>query len=960
MELNASGNQLINLPESIGKLSQLIELNISRNQLTSLPESIGKLSQFTELNVFEYQLTNLLKSIRKLSQFTVLDVSENQLTSLPEWIRKLSQLTVLDVSGSQLTNLPESIGELSQLTELNVSGNQLTSLPESIEKLSQLNKLYISQNQLTSLPEWIERLSQLTELDVSNNQLTSLPEWIGAMTSLHTLNLSFLQLREFPDSLLQLNIPFLADNRLSFYSDRKILIKDTKLSIQPVALFDQSRDKSLYYQESRKLIEDYFNAAKRPIREAKVIFLGDGKVGKTYTIQRLLHNCRKGDYPTKETHGILIEDLVAEKCGGSYKVRVWDFGGQDIMHEMHRCFLTDRTCYVVMVDTRADKQTGRARYWLRTIQSIAPNAPALLLVNEISGGKNRDLDYSGLKQEFSNLAGVEYCSSMDASDEEFRQKVECFIFQQALDLDSCKIELPESWENVRQNLLRLQNGADPNQEKVYYIDRQAFYKLCDQYSVPSDDGLRAWLLTWFNDLGVCFSYHLTGDGMEQAADYKILEPMWLTSAVYKIIWEKQQTDNGLISLSEIYRILEKPGSEAMKKDGIPCLENVSYNKEECGYVLDIMRMFRISYPADANTEFMPTLCNPNSNLDPVPKTWEQHAACRFRYTFLPENVLHRLMIYCFANLRPGKRWRRGFWLECEPQGLSAVIRTTGRDSEENELQIDVYSQTAQYEAWTWLQPLCRQITEINKTLSLKAEVSVLAENDCEEAWFTLDRIWYWKKQGVPTIQGERSLFSIQSLMKLIYGSYLSDVEDKVMTEQNRYHQSLPSAILSQTVTAEIAERTGVNLSIPFEKQLGKRLVEAMEYNNDLHKKEIEILKEHAQITKINTAALQESTLTVQQLIEFLQNVRDGRTELSAEVLTDLGKEFSQSDNPILKAAGEKMSLGENKGQLFRDLLGDASNFITIGTFLGQLSTNPGSALLKLIKSFALTCIIPKT
>ncbi len=427
-----------------------------------------------------------------------------------------------------------------------------------------------------------------------------------------------------------------------------------------------------------------------------VIFRGDGKVGKTYTIQRLLHDCRKGDYPTKETHGILIEDLYAKKDGERYTIRVWDFGGQDIMHEMHRCFLTDRTCYVVMIDTRVDKQTRRARYWLRTVQNIAPNAPVLLLVNEVSGGKNRDLDYSSLEKEFPNLVGLEYCSSMDASDEDFHQKVEQTIFKQALDLDSCKRELPKSWESVRQNLLSLRSGAEAGQKGAYYIDRQTFHSLCEQYDVPADDGLRAWLLTWFNDLGVCFSYHLGEDGRERPNDYKILDPMWLTSAVYKIIWEKEQTDDGLITLSEIHRILEKPGSTAMKKDGIPCLEGVTYNEQECGYVLDIMRMFRISHPADTRTEFIPALCKTDSKLDPIPANSKQHAACRFRYPLLPETVLHRLMIFCYANLRPGRRWRKGFLLECESQGLSAVIQTEGPDSEENELQIDVYAQREEY------------------------------------------------------------------------------------------------------------------------------------------------------------------------------------------------------------------------------------------------------------------------
>ncbi len=273
---------------------------------------------------------------------------------------------------------------------------------------------------LQEVPRFIQQLSKLESLYLSYNPLKTLPDWLGDMSKLYHLDLSELRLTAFPCSLLKLNLPFIAGTNYYFNSGF-IHIKDTKLSIQPISLFDQFRDKSPYFQESRKLIEDYFETPKEPVREAKVIFLGDGRVGKTYTIQRLLHDCQKGDYPTKETHGILIEDLYAEKNRKSYKIRIWDFGGQDIMHEMHRCFLTDRTCYVVMVDTRANKQTGRARYWLRTIQNIAPETPVLLLLNEISGGRNLDLDYSVLKREFPNLigTGATYCSSMNASDEEF-------------------------------------------------------------------------------------------------------------------------------------------------------------------------------------------------------------------------------------------------------------------------------------------------------------------------------------------------------------------------------------------------------------------------------------------------------------------------------------------------------------------------------------------------------------
>lgn len=486
---------------------------------------------------------------------------------------------------------------------------------------------------------------------------------------------------------------------------------------------------------------------------------------------------------------------------------------------------------------------------------------------------------------------------------------------------------------------------------MYYIDRQMFHNLCDRYGVPADNGLRAWLLTWFNDLGVCFSYHLDKNGQEQSVDYKILEPMWLTSAVYKIIWEKDRTDDGLIPLSEIYRILEKPGSDAMKKDGIPCLENVSYTKEECNYILDIMRMFRISYPADTCTEFMPTLCNPDSKLDPLPKTWKQHVAYRFRYTFLPENVLHRLMIFCFANLRPGKRWRKGFWLECEAQGLSAVIRNAGDNSEENELQIDVYAQKEQYEAWMWLQPLCQQITEINNTLSLKAEIFIFAENDCQQQWVPLDKIWYWKNQGAKTLQGERSYFYIQSLMDLIYGRCLPDVEKKLISESNGYRFSNHQESFLQSITTRVADLVEIDMSRPFDEQQDKKnFVAALKRSNDLREKEIDVIQKHTDAIKENTSVSRENTLSIQQVNELLYAIRDGRIELPENLMAALIESFQQCDKPTLQTARHKMQRlsWKERGQMLREFLGDAANLTTVAPVLIKLGINYGPALLKLI------------
>lgn len=370
----------------------------------------------------------------------------------------------------------------------------------------------------------------------------------------------------------------------------------------------------------------------------------------------------------------------------------------------------------------------------------------------------------------------------------------------------------------------------------------------------------------------------------------------------------------------------------MKKEGIPCLDNVFYEPHECRYVLDIMRMFCISYPADANTEFIPALCKPDSNLDPTPQTWKQHAAYQFRYTFLPE---------------------------CEPQGLSAVVRTTGRDSEENVLQIDVYAQKEQHEAWTWLQPLCQQIITINHTLSLKAKAYVLAENSKEQTWFSLDSVLYWKNQGVATLQGEKNLFPIESLMTLIYGKYYPDVERKLMEDTEKRVYMASTEAISQVITAGIAEQTELKLDKPFNEQIGEVLLKEWKRSNKLKEQEIAAIECQTAATQQNTiaeqwntAVLRQNTITLQQSNDLLCAVRDGKVTFPPELIDTLATAFQQSQEPVLKNTGRKMKwcFWKDKGQILRDLLGDGANLATVAPVVAQLGKNYGPTLLEILKT----------
>lgn len=776
--MNLRANNLIQLPEGVGNLSGLSSLDLSKNQLIRIPDSIGELTCLSHLFIGSNYLTNLPESMRGLTNLTNLHIGDNRLADLPEWIGCLTKLKRLNLYKTYLTCLPESIGNLTALTSLNISRCFLNELPDSMGNLERLTKLYLSGNSLNRLPEWIVKLKRLTHLNLSWTKLTTIPDSIGDLKSLKSLWIRDLTLDRLPEALLNLNLPFYYDEKIGYNKPHKefgISLHGTSLALQPISLFDQAHDQSPDHMASRKLIEEYFHADHIAIRESKVILLGDAGAGKTYTVKRLLNDCKKGNYQTEQTQGILIEELhhIKQVNGKDYTIRIWDFGGQDIMNEMHRCFLTERTCYVVLIDTRNNCQTEKARKWLRTVSSVASNAPVLLVVNEFSGSANRDLDATSLLKEFHNLKQVRYCSSKDSEENEFRRDVEVPLLNLALSMDSCKMTLPESWEKVRMELLSMR-------EKKYYIDRATFHNICDDYGIPKDEQLRVWLLNWFNDMGVCFSYHFK-DGEERKADYKILEPKWLTSAIYRLIWEKEQNDDGIITRFEIESILKREGSEDRMRKGIPCLLGVKYKPKECEYVLEIMRKFCISYRVNDREEFMPTLCKPDSKLEirqegkpsPAPDQIIERISIQFRYNLLPEKVIHELMIYCYQYLTRGRMWRKGFWLENTEQGLYAVVYTPEEKYAADTLQIDVYTTKTFFNVAHWLQPLCKKIREINNRTNLKAEEWILAENRNGSDWYELENVWFFYKEGDLRLTGSRNRYEIKPLLSLAYGQWLS-------------------------------------------------------------------------------------------------------------------------------------------------------------------------------------------
>ena len=463
--------RLTELPESLGQLTQLQTLNLSHNQLTALPESVGQLTQLQRLDLGGNQLTALPESLGRLTQLRSLNLTANQLTALRESLGQLTQLQRLDLSRNQLTALPESLGQLTQLQTLDLSNNQLKAVPESLGLLETLQILSLSRNKLRVLPESIGNLSDISELNLNENQLTELPESIGHLSTLRDLRFYRNNLSDLPLSLGNLR------------ELKELWLNGNAGLSLPIEVRQQSPARKLeYYFATRAGLGS-------ALRELKLLVVGRGGVGKTSLIKRL--NGEALDRGESETHGINISPLKLKCSDGPVTARVWDFGGQHVLHAMHEFFLTARSLYLLVLGEREDMAERDAAYWLQLIRSYAPSAPVIVALNK-NEGRAREMDRESLGRQYGPILAwvpTECSDGFDGTIESLR----IALTDAADKMPEVRDLFPKKWWDVKE---WLENMNEP------YLDFATYQQKCFELG-EHDEKDQERLAAWLNDLGVC-------------------------------------------------------------------------------------------------------------------------------------------------------------------------------------------------------------------------------------------------------------------------------------------------------------------------------------------------------------------------------------------------------------------------------------------------------------------------
>lgn len=579
------------------------ELNLAARGLRELPPSISRLTRLQRLFVWGNQLTAIPEWVGQLSQLRWLFAAANQLTTLPPQIGLLRNLQVLYIGGNPLISLPESLGQLTNLRALCAMRATLTAVPDSLGQLKKLKILDLAHNQLQSLPESLERITGLTYLGLEgNNSLGLRSEVLGPTATTYSLN---------SDSI-----------RPVFYNARR--------PANPADILD-------YYFRLR--------SGTRPLNEAKLILVGRGGVGKTSVANRLLRNCFDPQEP--RTNGIHITMWPLCLHGKEdVRLHIWDFGGQEIMHATHQFFFTERSLYLLVLNGREGGEDADAEYWLKLIESFAPDSPVIVVQNK-TNEHPFELDRRGLTIKFPNIRDF---VATDCADNTGLAQLRSAIERETDRLEHLRDAFPASWFSIKERLASM---------KENFVTFEQYRRICADKG-ESEPSAQDSLALYLHNLGVALNYK----DDSRLRDTHVLNPHWVTNGIYKILNAQRLAEQkGVLRVDDVAHILNP-------KD---------YPRHMHRFLFDLMRKFELCFPFpnDDGRYLIPELLG--KEQPDLGNEFNPHQCLNFQYHYpiLPEGLLPRFIVRTHALSQNHPRWRNGAILEFE--GNRALVHADVQD-----------------------------------------------------------------------------------------------------------------------------------------------------------------------------------------------------------------------------------------------------------------------------------------
>lgn len=517
----------------------------------------------------------------------VIDLRNCGLTEIPKELFTQDQLVFIDLSNSEYTEESRK--------------NRIAEIPDEISNLSNLNKLNLENNQVEKISSELSRLKKLKYLNLKNNKLKDIPEQIANMEQLKELNIL--------DNPFDLLPPEIAARGINSIRN--------------------------FYKELKE--QDF-------IFEVKLIIVGEGRVGKT-CISKALINPNFSLKEEESTEGININSWIIpqieiqkinNKISRDFQINIWDFGGQEIYHSTHQFFLTKRSIYLLITESRKEDNHDDFFYWLNIIKLLGNKSPVMMVLNKCDQ-PTKELPIKEYRASFNNIISFHKISLKD----QYRDKFDAFkdeLIKQACQLPHIGAPLPKVWADIRRDIEDLKLSGKN------YISRSEYLDICRNYYRREDSAL--FLSEYFHDLGVIL--HFQND--VELQDLVILNHEWLTKGVYKVLDDQTIIDrNGRFSDEDIIRIWSNDEHKPKIRELISLMKNTKFD---------------LCFEVKPREYLIPRLLP----VDEIEHSWVEESSnskFEFRYKFMPKGILARLIVKMNSDIYNNEYWRYGVVLKYE-------------------------------------------------------------------------------------------------------------------------------------------------------------------------------------------------------------------------------------------------------------------------------------------------------
>jgi small GTP-binding protein len=638
-------------PLEILELERLCNVNLTREKTDRHQSwnsfSVNEKNDIISLaiNKGDFKETNTVSVFSKLDCLISLNLTNNNIDDLSSILPdSKSNLKYLFLGGNKITDI-SLLAQYPLLEELAIWNNPITNTTP-LSLLKELRRLYCQNTGIKNL-DFLLSINKLEELIAIDNDISDI-QILTKIRKLDSLDIANNKIKIIPSELAKHydyfksfeinhnNAPF--ENNIIF--NNTVVFENNPLEYPPESVIDLGNESIKNYYEAT---EEFGHA---PLSEGRIIVVGDGSAGKSSLIERVLHDTF--EQGKSQTNGVFIENWkLTHKDNRELTFHLWDFGGQEIQHAIHKFFFTEGCLYILVLDNRKEEEP---EYWLQQIESLGGKADVLVVFNKQDDNVTEIADRKFLKEKYPNIVGFYNTSCKTGLGiNDFKKDLE----NQVVKLRTVDEQFPNNWFKIKKEIKECTSGDQ------HYLDYNTYSEICNRNNAGSEKTQKL-LLKYFTTIGA-----VTWFGDTYLNFLHVLSPRWITQGVYKIITSKKTANLfGQININDFDELLQP----ITKTD-------YTYEETHYGYILSMMKKFDLCYTPDEKSLLIPSAFGKVPKVEYSDFRGEGVRTYILQFKdYMPLALIHRFIAKKLPNAYENNYWYSGIVIKDNKSDSIAMVQ----------------------------------------------------------------------------------------------------------------------------------------------------------------------------------------------------------------------------------------------------------------------------------------------